>query len=92
MGSGRMGGDHTALPKGDLGAPLPSPPHLSLYNPHPFPLPLPRSVFFRPILFENGAKRFALVIEQTSIPQPSPYFQCAACRSFLSLFRGSAYS
>ena len=84
--------DHGALPEGDLGAPQPCPPHLSLYSPHPFPLPLRRSVFFRPSLFGNDAKCCPQVIEQISIPQPSPYFQCVACRSFLSLFRRSAYS
>lgn len=92
MGSVGMRGDHAALAKEDLGAPLPCPPHLSLYSPHPLPLPLPRSVFFRPILFGKGAKCPPQVIEQISIPQPSPYFQCVARRSFLSLFRGSAYS
>lgn len=71
---------------------LSCPPHLSLASPHLFPLPLPRSVEFRPWLFGNDAKCYSQMIEQTSIPQPSTYFQCVPCWSFLSLCWGSAYS
>lgn len=92
MGSAVMRGDLTALPEGDLGALQPCPQLLSLYSPHSFPLPLHRSVGFRSSLFGNDAKCHPQVIEQISIPQTLPYFQCVACRSFLSLFRGSAYS
>lgn len=73
---------------------LPSPALPTSPSPNPVcsPCLCPGVCFLGPGSLETMQNAILKQWSKSPPPQPSPYFQCVACWSFLPLFRGSAYS